>query len=409
MRGYTPSSDREVNSQSCSPKKQEIMKQKVIVAMSGGVDSSVAAALLKEQGYAVEGIFMKNWSPDTIQSLTDCPWEQDLVDAEAVCKVLDIPFRSVNFEREYKEKVVDYFLAEYAAGRTPNPDIMCNKEIKFRVFLDQAKELGADYIATGHYVRKVDGKLWRGTGAKKDQSYFLYTLDDEQLSRSLFPVGDLPKSEVRRLAEQYALPTATKKDSQGICFIGHIDLKKFLMEQISAKSGSVYLLAEGETLKERMERATIMGKHHGSMFYTVGERMGAVVDNRLYAILTGRTDVPTTYLVIADAKRNRLYVTDQHDDKHLWTRGVYLDGYISTGRGTVEDMQLTVDVLQDRGLSCQIRYQQKPVPVDTILVEGGRIKVETAEPVWAAAAGQSLVLYEGDAVVGGGVICAIAH
>lgn len=379
---------------------------KVIVAMSGGVDSSVAAALLKEQGFEVEGIFMKNWSPDTIQSLTDCPWEQDLVDAEAVCKVLDIPFRSVNFEREYKEKVVDYFLSEYAAGRTPNPDIMCNKEIKFRVFLEKAKELGADFMATGHYVRKVDGKLLRGVDPGKDQSYFLYTLDNEQLGRSLFPVGDLPKSQVRELAVKFNLPTAQKKDSQGICFIGHIDLKKFLMEQISAKPGEVYLLGQGDSLADRMSTAAVVGKHAGSMFYTLGERMGSTIDNGLYKAVTNNVDIPHTYLVAVDAEHNRLYVSGEHDDKHLWTQAVYLDGYMSTGGRGGEVDKSTINVLVNRPLSCQIRYQQKPALVSKITLEDGKVKVETSDPLWAVTPGQSLVLYEGDEVVGGGVICA---
>jgi tRNA-specific 2-thiouridylase len=382
---------------------------KVIVAMSGGVDSSVAAALLQQQGFEVEGIFMKNWSPETIQSLTDCPWEQDLADAEAVCKVLNIPFRSVNFEREYKDKVVDYFLSEYSAGRTPNPDIMCNKEIKFRAFLEEAERLGADFIATGHYVRKVDGKLLRGEDKKKDQSYFLYTLDDEQLAKSLFPIGELPKTEVRHLAESFKLPTAAKKDSQGICFIGHIDLKKFLMEQIEASAGMVHLLGHGETLEERKNNAQMVGAHQGTMFYTLGEKMGSCIDNNLFRQVTGKTDIPHTYLVHVDAAENNLYVSDSHDDKHLWSTVVYLDGYVQTGGTPNGSVQLTVDGLVNRRLQCQIRYQQKPALVSTISLEGEKVRVEMAEALWAVTPGQSLVLYDGDETVGGGVICATAH
>jgi len=383
--------------------------QKVIVAMSGGVDSSVAAALLKQQGFAVEGIFMKNWSPDSLQALTDCPWEQDQADAAAVCEHLGIPFRSINFEREYKERVVDYFLNEYRAGRTPNPDVMCNKEIKFAAFLQAAEELGADYIATGHYVQKEDAALLRGVDPKKDQSYFLYTLNKQQLERSLFPVGGMPKSRVRELAAEFGLPTATKKDSQGICFIGHIDLKEFLMSQITAQPGSTYLLGEGATLAERMERASIVGKHQGVMFYTIGERTGHCVDNRLYRLITGQTQVPTTYLVATDINRHALYISTEREDRDLYTRTIYLDGYYSTGGESIEDMQLTIDTLNSRPLSCQVRYQQVPVSVEKIELQEGKIKITTKEPLWAVAAGQSLVLYEGNQVVGGGVVCATVH
>jgi tRNA-uridine 2-sulfurtransferase len=376
------------------------MPEKVVVAMSGGVDSSVAAALLQEQGFVVSGMFMKNWSPEDNQSLTDCPWEQDQADAAAVCQHLGIPFRSINFEKEYRERVVDYFLREYAAGRTPNPDIMCNKEIKFAAFLKAAHEMGADYIATGHYARieQRDGRyrLLRGVDASKDQSYFLYTLRQEQLSRALFPLGELKKSEVRDLATRFDLPTAQKKDSQGICFIGHIDLKKFLMEHIAAKPGLTYLAAEykeGEALEARLARSLVVGKHQGAMFYTLGERAGAVVDNGCYRAFTGGADVPPLYVLAKDAEKNALYVTAQADDRHFFTQRILLEGWEPSD-------------VSPGGTQAQVRYRQQNLPeVEAVEVqEDGRVEVRTLVPLQAVAAGQSLVLYDGEAVAGGGII-----
>lgn len=365
--------------------------KKVIVAMSGGVDSSVSAALLQEQGFEVEGVFMKNWSPETIQTLTDCPWEQDQLDAAAVCKVLGIPFRSINFEREYKELVVDYFLSEYAAGRTPNPDIMCNKEIKFKVFLEEAKKAGADFIATGHYVQKVeiDGRYYlkRGVDPSKDQSYFLWTLDQDQIASSLFPVGGMPKSEVRKLAETFKLPTAKKKDSQGICFIGHIDLKKFLMEQITARSGEVYLLPKEGDFNERIMKASLIGEHQGSMFYTIGERAGELINNGLYRKLRAGVDVPPVYVIHKDFRQNRLYITDDRTDRHFLSNSF--------------DLEEEMNVVDQQGITCQIRYQQsEEIQVKDIKNNS----VALLESVWAAASGQSAVFYRDDLVIGGGII-----
>ena len=384
---------------------------RVIVAMSGGVDSSVAAALLKEQGHEVEGIFMKNWSPETIQSMTDCPWEQDQADAEAVCRHLGIPFRSINFEKEYKQRVVDYFLGEYNAGRTPNPDIMCNKEIKFAAFLDAARDIGCDYMATGHYARVEHGEvpsLYRGVDVKKDQSYFLHTLNAEQLGSALFPLGALEKTEVRALAERFKLPTANKKDSQGICFIGHIDLKEFLQEQLGVQEGSVYLLpdyVDGDTIEDRKARALLVGKHRGSKFYTRGERARSCIDNRLYRILTGNVDVEPCYVASIEPDKNALFVTRQHDDAHLYATAVYLERFMYTGTNGNRGEVSTLEVLAKEGkLGCQVRYQQKPVAVLGVGSEGEKLRVAT-EPLWAVMPGQSLVLYVGDKVIGGGVVC----
>ncbi|MEZ0286413.1 MAG: tRNA 2-thiouridine(34) synthase MnmA [Candidatus Paceibacterota bacterium] len=385
---------------------------KVIVGMSGGVDSSVAAALLLEQGFEVEGMFMKNWSPSTLQSLTDCPWEQDQADAEKVCLELGIPFRSINFEQEYKEKVVDYFLREYAAGRTPNPDIMCNKEIKFSVFLDKAREMGADGMATGHYARVRDGVLYRGLDARKDQSYFLYALNKSQLETAYFPVGELEKSTVREKAAALNLATASKKDSQGICFIGHLDLKKFLLEQIGAKPGRTYLLppyVAGEAFSERVRKALVVGEHRGAMFYTIGERAGEAIDNGVLRSYTNDPDTKPVYVVATEAASNRLYVSLDRYDQDLMSTFIELEGWQTTGGDTDPSIVSTIDMKAKNGLiGVQGRYQQQPVAVKKITAGAGVVRVET-DPLWAVAPGQSLVFYEGDRVWGGGIVCTTEH
>ena len=373
--------------------------------MSGGVDSSVAAALLQEQGYEVSGVFMKNWSPESVQSLTDCPWEQDQADAEAVCAKLGIPFRSINFEREYKERVVDYFLAEYAAGRTPNPDVMCNKEIKFKAFLKAAEDMGADFIATGHYARTdAQHRLLRGYDRSKDQSYFLYTLGEAQLARTLFPLGELTKPEVRLLAERFELPTAKKKDSQGICFIGHIDLKKFLMEHITSQPGEVRLLpvfSRGLTFAERCAAAAVVGRHEGVAFYTVGERAGQTIDNGLYKKATG-LDVAPLYILDKNVVENTLYVTADSNDEHFEVSRLWLTEWHTTGGAEVKEW--------DPNLVCQVRYQQsEAVGVSEVRREGTGAVVTVSsfpESLRAVAPGQSLVVYRHGAgvVVGGGIV-----
>jgi len=383
------------------------MAEKVIVAMSGGVDSSVTAALLQQQGYEIEGVFMKNWTPLNAQSLTDCPWEQDQADAAAVCAHLGIPFRSINFEVEYKEKVVDYLVREYAAGRTPNPDVMCNKEIKFAAFLAAARKLGADKIATGHYAQWDGKNLMRGVDPGKDQSYFLYTLTEEQLAPVLLPVGGLQKKVVRELAEEFGLPTSKKKDSQGICFIGHLDIKEFLQEEIGRKPGPLFLLppyVANMTLEEREWQAKPVGDHLGVAFHTIGEKMGYYLDNRLYRNVRGESQVPSTFVVSKDATHNRVYIADRHDDPHLFTTVLQISDMIATGKKSEVSL---VDVLAGKDdLWCQSRYQQTPVKIEHIEATDAGARIFLGEPVWAAAIGQSAVIYEKNRVEGGGIICA---
>jgi tRNA-specific 2-thiouridylase len=383
------------------------MAEKVIVALSGGVDSSVTAALLQQQGFEVEGVFMKNWSPETMQSLTDCPWEQDQEDAAAVCAHLSIPFRSINFEREYKERVVNYFLAEYAAGRTPNPDVMCNKEIKFAAFLSAALASGAERIATGHYARVWEDKgryhLGRGVDATKDQSYFLYALNQDQLSKSIFPLGDLKKSRVRELATEFGLPTASKKDSQGICFIGHLDVKKFLMEQIAAKSGSTLLLPpySAEISWEQRKHASIpVGKHTGCMFYTNGERAGGIVDNGAYRKARGNVDVPILYVVDKDEGEGVVYITELANDPDFYTTSVTLSQWAGE--------EIPANSLVWNGHVIQVRYGQKECNIlKSITSYNNEVQIiSTDSPAMKSiAVGQSLVIYSKDGtVIGGGII-----
>ena len=360
---------------------------KIAVAMSGGVDSSVAAALLQRQGHQVEGIFMKNWSPEAGQSLADCPWIEDQADAEAVCDHLQIPFRSINFEREYKEQVLDHFLVEYAAGRTPNPDVICNSRIKFGVFLEAVRQLGFEKMATGHYAQiSHNGLLERAIDSSKDQSYFLHSLSQEQLAASLFPLGGMLKTQVRKLALEFGLPTARKKDSQGICFIGNLDLKEFLREYSQPIVGRVYLLDHpGEPISEKVNTAA----------YTLGERVGRLTDNRRYLKVTGRTDVPPLYVV--QRQGNDLLVSPDPHCSGLYSNALILESW--KGAGPPDYVE---------GLHVKVRYQQQEfVPLTGLRASpDGRIIIGVGEPyAQAAAIGQSAVVYTSDGeVLGGGVI-----
>ena len=348
--------------------------------MSGGVDSSVAAALLLSQGFLVEGAYMKNFSPESWQGILDpdCPWEQDVKDAKAVCKKLGIKFRSLNFEREYKKEVIEYFFREYRAGRTPNPDIMCNKKIKFKAFLDKATKLGFDYIATGHYARIISNKLRptnyklvKGKDSNKDQSYFLYTLTQKQLSKTLFPLGELTKPEVRKLARRFGLKNAEKKDSQGICFVGEVNVIEFLKQRIPVKVGEI-VTTDGE----------VVGHHENAAYYTYGQRHGF-----------GIGGIGPFYMVDKDMKKNRVIVTGKHDDKLLYAKEIQLKRIHWIGDTPKFPLKT----------KAQIRYRFPEQPAK--LYKSNRTyKLVFNKKQRTPTAGQSVVFYKGDQILGGGVI-----
>jgi len=354
---------------------------KVIVGMSGGVDSSVSAYQLQQQGYQVEGLFMKNWEEDDTDEY--CSAAEDLADAQAVCNSLGIELHTINFAAEYWDNVFEYFLAEYRAGRTPNPDILCNKEIKFKAFLEfAAEELGADYIATGHYVRRrnIDGhvQLLRGLDRNKDQSYFLYTLSEGQLGQSLFPVGELEKPEVRRIAEQQGLVTAKKKDSTGICFIGERKFRDFLGQYLPARPGAIETV-DGE----------VIGEHQGLMYHTLGQRKGLGIGG-----LKDATDAPW-YVVAKDLQRNVLIVAQGADHPALFAKGL-----IASQLHWV-DRQVRQEPFR---CSVKTRYRQTDIPCMVEPLDCDTIRVTFDAPQAAVTPGQSAVFYDEEICLGGGVI-----
>ncbi len=353
----------------------------VFVGVSGGVDSSVSAALLKNQGYDVVGVFMRTWQPDWIE----CTWQDERRDAMRVCAHINIPFVELNLEKEYKEGVADYMISEYRAGRTPNPDVMCNREVKFGGFLRWALSKGADYIATGHYVdRSVNNDgvvtMLRGNDPKKDQSYFLWTLEQNQLQHILFPVGNMPKSQVRKLAKKYNLPTATKKDSQGICFIGEIDMKDFLAHYIDEKPGDV-LNTDGEKI----------GSHKGSLFYTISERHGFSIDSKY----KGTNDKPY-YVVAKDIKGNTITVSQNPEADTILTKVFSLIDLIDN-----KNILKVGDVID-----VQIRYRGSTKKINILEIDHNQkiAKIQFHEIDATLAAGQSVVFYRGNECLGGGIL-----
>ena len=346
------------------------------MGMSGGVDSSVTAALLKQQGFNVIGVFMKNWSEDFGDY--GCTWAQDSEDARKVASVLDIPFYVWNFEKEYYDKVVEYFLREYKAGKTPNPDVMCNTEIKFKVFLYKALQLGADFVATGHYAQikyqKTDNSyhLFKGVDPTKDQSYFLYTLAQKQLAKILFPIGHLLKSEVRRLAKKFKLPNAGKKDSQGICFIGKINVTQFLKAHLKAKVGEI-VTGNGQ----------VLGRHSGLPFYTIGQR------NALNLGGNG-----PYYVVSKNFTSNRLVVTNNKQDEQLWKK-----------KFTVTDLSWvnkTPKLPFKTGVT--IRYHHPEYGAKIKQLKNNKLEIVFDQAQRAITEGQATVFYDGEELLGGGII-----
>lgn len=342
----------------------------VYVGLSGGVDSSVSAALLKEAGYTVVGVYMQNWTQDI--GGVECPWKQDLADAKAVAAKLDIPVKVFDFQKEYKAQVVDYMLAEYQAGRTPNPDVMCNQEIKFKLFYEAAKADAADLIATGHYARVSDGQLLRATDDNKDQTYFLYRISEEALKDTLFPVSDYTKPEIRELAAKFDLPTAKKPDSQGICFVGEVGMREFLNQYIETTPGDIILQATG----------AVLGQHDGAVYYTTGQRHGlGIGGGKPY------------YVIRKDMASNTVFVTDNKDDLNLESDTFQISDYS------------WINEEPEEGKTYQVRTRHRAELIDCTLEKTANgYQVKMVKPERAITPGQSAVVYDNQVCLGGGFI-----
>jgi tRNA-uridine 2-sulfurtransferase len=372
-------------------------KPRVVVGLSGGVDSAVTACLLKQQGWDVVGIFMKNWEDDDDDEY--CSSNQDFLDAASVADVIGIEIEHVNFAAEYKDRVFTEFLREYQAGRTPNPDVLCNAEIKFKAFLDHAMRLGAQKIATGHYARvrqlKAQGagpgqfQLLKGLDGTKDQSYFLHRLNQAQLSKTMFPIGELRKTEVRRIAQEIGLPNAKKKDSTGICFIGERPFREFLNRYISKEPGPI-----------KDERGRVLGQHQGLSFYTLGQRQGLGIGGvKDKGSQRGGGEHAPWFVARKEIAANTLWVVQGHD--HAWLQSSALQ---------VDDASWVAgDAPAPGGYAAKTRYRQADAPCVLSAASGTEVQLGFAQPQWAATPGQSAVLYDGDLCLGGGVIaCAFS-
>lgn len=396
-------------------------KGTVVVGLSGGVDSSVAAYLLKEQGYQVIGMFMKNWHDDSVTISDECPWLEDSNDALLVAEKLGIPFQTIDLSEQYKKRIVDYMFSEYEEGRTPNPDVLCNREIKFDVFLEAAMSLGADYVATGHYCRKAtiekDGKevhqLLAGKDDNKDQSYFLCQLSQEQLSKALFPIGEFQKPQVREIAAKADLITAEKKDSQGLCFVGKIKLPDFLQQQLKPKEGNVILLpadlpkftkarhldsipTDGKTLelstrgyKFHPKDGKVIGKHNGAHYYTVGQRKGLAI---------GGFKKPL-FVIATDTERNVVYVGEGENHPGLFRSGLKV--LAQDVHWTRSDLDLEEGQTVEYDL--RIRYRQ-PLEKASLIKRNGEIFIYFEQKQKGITPGQFAAWYSGEELIGSGVI-----
>ncbi|MDG1333539.1 MAG: tRNA 2-thiouridine(34) synthase MnmA [Crocinitomicaceae bacterium] len=389
--------------------------KRVVVGLSGGVDSSVAAHLLIEQGYEVIGMFMRNWHDESVTISDDCPWIDDSNDALLIAQELGIPFQVIDLSKEYRERIVDYMFAEYESGRTPNPDVLCNREIKFDVFLNAAMELGADYVATGHYCRKVEHDngtfgLLSGLDPGKDQSYFLCQLKQKQLAKALFPIGELQKSEVREIAREMGLHTADKKDSQGLCFVGKISLPQFLQQQLKAKKGDVIEIPEdlaafdaydeihvdtdhvkelAEPFTYQKDQGIVVAEHQGAHFYTIGQRKGLNIGGR----------PQPSFVIGLDVENNLVYSgqTDEHRGLNRWALKVQKEefNFVNTNY-SFKDIE---------NLKCSLRIRYRQAHQDgTVVINDNGIYILFDQKQRGITPGQFAAIYIGDELIASGVI-----
>ena len=376
----------------------------VVVGLSGGVDSSVAAHILKQKGHHVIGLFMRNWVYDSVTLADECPWIEDSNDALLVAEKLNIPFQVLDLSKEYQERIVDYMFSEYQSGRTPNPDILCNREIKFDIFLEAALDLGADYVATGHYVQKKtteDGihHLIAGTDKTKDQSYFLCQLNQQQLSKSLFPIGNLHKSQVREIALGLGLVTATKKDSQGLCFIGKVSLPDFLQQKLKPQRGEIIEVEAswqgfespqwGNQWELRPDSGKVVGSHNGAYYFTIGQRKGLFVGGKTLPL----------FVIAIDVKKNIVYVGQGENHPGLYRPFLKI---LNSDIHWVDDKK-RMNHGESRDYSVRIRYRQKLFGAKIEQTSNG-LKILSIEPMKSVAPGQFASWYDGDELVGSGII-----